>query len=163
MAAFFSISVRKSPIFAGCVHCARTYFSCHILYLAMFLGQQHGNRVFKRSKFDVQLAFKATRLIRLVLQYSTLAECLQDGPVLGGPMHDHSCMVHHAALESTCHNPACTCCALRLNQHSMELWLDKGSLSVWQHIQTLQLLSGATGFLQSISLVGCAPGVKHEH
>lgn len=48
MAAFFSISISKSPIFAGRLRHAHTYLSCHILYLTVFLGRLYGSKVFKR-------------------------------------------------------------------------------------------------------------------
>ena len=51
MAALFAVSVSKSPSFAGRLRRACAYYSCHILYLAVFLDRLYGNMVFKGSKF----------------------------------------------------------------------------------------------------------------
>lgn len=52
MAALFSISVSKWPIFAGRLHPAHSYFSCHILYLTVFLGDYTETRFSRGSNFE---------------------------------------------------------------------------------------------------------------
>lgn len=57
IAVLFSTSISKSPFRARCLQCARAYFRCHILHPAVFLVKLKGNRVLKRSKLSLQLAF----------------------------------------------------------------------------------------------------------
>lgn len=58
MAVLFAISVSKLSIFAGRLWRACTYFICRTLYFAVFLVALYVNRVFKRSKVSLRMAFK---------------------------------------------------------------------------------------------------------